>query len=160
MKTKYETIKFDTDQKEIVVALIEQHVAGVNSLFWLNVEPDVHGKDIHTGSIFWKAFSSRGPVIPKFTWVSASTSKSGNYQPAQLGLTHPTGNAVLQRLRDFNLTVSDDWMLQQDHPKRGLVFQLPREYDAGKVIDFGLSAIPVLSPFECDNKFCLHYPMK
>ena len=113
MKTKYEIIKFDTHQKEIVVALIEQHVAEVNSLFWLNVEPDVHGKDIHTGSIFWKAFSSRGPVIPKFTWVSASISKSGNYQQAQLGLTHPTGNAVLQRLRDFNLTVSDDWMLSK-----------------------------------------------
>tara|TARA_B100001250_G_scaffold360629_1_gene338208 strand:+ start:73 stop:552 length:480 start_codon:yes stop_codon:yes gene_type:complete len=159
MKTRYRTIQLSENTIETSVALINNHLYEPDSIFWVNIEPDVDEQNIHTGSIFWRAFSSRGPMIPKFTWVSASTSR-GNYQPAQVGLTHPTGNAVLGRLNDFKIETPKQWILQQDHPKRGLVIQLPDDYDAKNVIEFALSAIPVLSPFEFNNQFTLKYPIQ
>ncbi|HJM28134.1 MAG: hypothetical protein QF596_08950 [Acidimicrobiales bacterium] len=159
MKTRYETIELTTHENETCVDLIKDHLYDPISIFWVNIEPDVDRESVHTGSIFWRAFSSRGPVIPKFTWVSATTSKS-SYQHAQVGLTHPTGNAVLERLKDFHVEIPQGWILEQDHPKRGLVLQLPNQYDAQAVIDFALSSIPVLSPFEFDNRFLLKYPIQ
>ncbi len=159
MRTRYRTIQLSGTAIEAAVDLVKNRIYEQESIFWVNIEPDVDKDNIHTGSIFWKAFSSRGPMIPKFTWVSASTSR-GNYQPAQVGLAHPVGNAVLNRLEDFKIEIPEQWILQQDHPKRGLVIELPKDYDAKKIVEFALAAIPVVSPFEFDNQFILKYPIR
>tara|TARA_A100001388_G_scaffold73758_1_gene52284 strand:+ start:365 stop:790 length:426 start_codon:yes stop_codon:yes gene_type:complete len=125
-------------------------------IFWFNIEPDVDERSIHTGSIFWKAFSSRGPRIPQFTWTSA-TDRKGNYQPSEIGLTHPTGIAVLERIKSFQINIPDEWRLIQDHPKRGIVFQLPATYHSEEVVMFATSVIPVVSPFEFAGSFKLIY---
>jgi len=125
-------------------------------IFWFNIEPDVDERSIHTGSIFWKAFSSRGPRIPQFTWTSA-TDRKGNYQPSEIGLTHPTGIAVLERIKSFQINIPDEWRLIQDHPKRGIVFQLPATYHSEEVVMFATSVIPVVSPFEFEGSFKLIY---
>tara|TARA_B100000686_G_C16193368_1_gene666953 strand:- start:145 stop:624 length:480 start_codon:yes stop_codon:yes gene_type:complete len=157
MRTQYETLPLTEAMTEAAADLIRNHSFHPSSVFWVNIEPDVDKRDIHTGSIFWKAFSSRGPVIPRFTWVSATTSR-GSFVPAQIGLTHPTGNVALERLKNFDALIPKEWGLQQDHPKRGLVFQLPKKYDVDEVIGFALRSIPILSPFEFKNKFILFYP--
>ena len=113
-------------------------------------------KSAGAGSIFWKAFSSRGPRIPQFTWTSA-TDRKGNYQPSEIGLTHPTGIAVLERIKGFQINIPDEWRLIQDHPKRGIVFQLPATYDSEEVVMFATSVIPVVSPFEFAGSFKLIY---
>ena len=125
MRTQFRTLKFSPTTVGPVVELMNRYRYTSDSIFWFNIEPDVDERSIHTGSIFWKAFSSRGPRIPQFTWTSA-TDRKGNYQPSEIGLTHPTGIAVLERIKSFQINIPDEWRLIQDHPKRGIVFSCRR----------------------------------
>ncbi|MEC7715270.1 MAG: hypothetical protein VYC14_04900 [Actinomycetota bacterium] len=156
MRTQFRTLKFSPTTVGPVVELMNRYRYTSDSIFWFNIEPDVDERSIHTGSIFWKAFSSRGPRIPQFTWTSA-TDRKGNYQPSEIGLTHPTGIAVLERIKSFQINIPDEWRLIQDHPKRGIVFQLPATYDSEEVVMFATSVIPVVSPFEFAESFKLIY---
>ena len=156
MRTQFRTLKFSPTTVGPVVELMNRYRYTSDSIFWFNIEPDVDERSIHTGSIFWKAFSSRGPRIPQFTWTSA-TYRKGNYQPSEIWLTHPTGIAVLERIKGFQINIPDEWRLIQDHPKRGIVFQLPATYDSEEVVMFATSVIPVVSPFEFAGSFKLIY---
>ena len=156
MRRQFRTLKFSPTTVGPVVELMNRYRYTSDSIFWFNIEPDVDERSIHTGSIFWKAFSSRGPRIPQFTWTSA-TDRKGNYQPSEIGLTHPTGIAVLERIKSFQINIPDEWRLIQDHPKRGIVFQLPATYHSEEVVMFATSVIPVVSPFEFAGSFKLIY---
>ena len=156
MRTQFRTLKFSPTTVGPVVELMNRYRYTSDSIFWFNIEPDVDERSIHTGSIFWKAFSSRGPRIPQFTWTSA-TDRKGNYQPSESGLTHPTGIAVLERIKGFQINIPDEWRLIQDHPKRGIVFQLRATYDSDEVVMFATSVIPVVSPFKFAGSFKLIY---
>ena len=156
MRTQFRTLKFSPATVGPVIDLMDRYRYTSDSIFWFNIEPDVDQRSVHTGSIFWKAFSSRGPRIPQFTWTSA-TDRKGNFQPSEIGLTHPTGIAVLDRIKSFQINVPNEWQLIQDHPKRGIVFQLPETYDPEEVVVFATSVIPVDSPFEFEGSFKLIY---
>ena len=156
MRTQFRTLKFSPATVGPVIDLMDRYRYTSDSIFWFNIEPDVDQRSVHTGSIFWKAFSSRGPRIPQFTWTSA-TDRKGNFQPSEIGLTHPTGIAVLERIQSFQINVPNGWQLIQDHPKRGIVFQLPKTYDPEEVVVFATSVIPVVSPFEFAGSFKLIY---
>ena len=156
MRTQFRTLKFSPATVGPVIDLMDRYRYTSDSIFWFNIEPDVDQRSVHTGSIFWKAFSSRGPRIPQFTWTSA-TDRKGNFQPSEIGLTHPTGIAVLDRIKSFQINVPNEWQLIQDHPKRGIVFQLPATYDSEEVVMFATSVIPVVSPFKFAGSFKLIY---
>ena len=156
MRTQFRTLKFSPATVGPVIDLMDRYRYTSDSIFWFNIEPDVDQRSVHTGSIFWKAFSSRGPRIPQFTWTSA-TDRKGNFQPSEIGLTHPTGIAVLDRIKSFQINVPNEWQLIQDHPKRGIVFQLPETYDPEEVVVFATSVIPVVSRFEFEGSFKLIY---
>ena len=156
MRTQFRTLKFSPATVGPVIDLMDRYRYTSDSIFWFNIEPDVDQRSVHTGSIFWKAFSSRGPRIPQFTWTSA-TDRKGNFQPSEIGLTHPTGIAVLDRIKSFQINVPNEWQLIQDHPKRGIVFQLPATYVSEEVVMFATSVIPVVSPFEFAGSFKLIY---
>ena len=156
MRTQFRTLKFSPTTVGPVIDLMDRYRYTSDSIFWFNIEPDVDERSVHTGSIFWKAFSSRGPRIPQFTWTSA-TDRKGNFQPSEIGLTHPTGIAVLDRIKSFQINVPNEWQLIQDHPNRGIVFQLPETYDPEEVVEFATSVIPVVSPFEFEGSFKLIY---
>ena len=156
MRTQFRTLKFSPATVGPVIDLMDRYRYTSDSIFWFNIEPDVDQRSVHTGSIFWKAVSSRGPRIPQFTWTSA-TDRKGNFQPSEIGLTHPTGIAVLDRIKSFQINVPNEWQLIQDHPKRGIVFQLPGTYDPEEVVVFATSVIPVVSPFEFEGSFKLIY---
>ena len=156
MRTQFRTLKFSPATVGPVIDLMDRYRYTSDSIFWFNIEPDVDQRSVHTGSIFWKAFSSRGPRIPQFTWTSA-TDRKGNFQPSEIGLTHPTGIAVLDRIKSFQINVPNEWQLIQDHPKRGIVFQLPETYDPEEVVVCATSVIPVVSPFEFEGSFKLIY---
>ena len=156
MRTQFRTLKFSPTTVGLFIDLMDRYRYTSDSIFWFNIEPDVDQRSVHTGSIFWKAFSSRGPRIPQFTWTSA-TDRKGNFQPSEIGLTHPTGIAVLDRIKSFQINVPNEWQLIQDHPKRGIVFQLPETYDPEEVVVFATSVIPVVSPFEFEGSFKLIY---
>ena len=108
--------------------------------------------EVHQSSIFWRMFSSRGPIIPKFTWVP-SYEKKGQVVPAQIGITHPVGTKAIERLKDFEIEIPQGWILHQDHPKRGMVISLPEGCSQDQVVSFAVRTLEILSPFDFDGNY-------
>ncbi len=119
---------------------------------WVNIEPDIDQGEIHTGSLFWRMFSSRGPVIPKLTWVPAHTVR-GRRQHTQVGLSHATGANAIDRLGNAGVEIPSGWVTVQDHTRRGLLFALPDDQSPDVVVSLAVAAIRALSPFEFEDHY-------
>jgi hypothetical protein len=119
---------------------------------WVNIEPDVDESQIHTGSVFWRMFSSRGPVIPKLTWLPAHEVK-GRRRHTEVGLTHATGAEAVPRLERAGVSVPEGWVTVQDHTRRGILFAVPDGDDVRNVISLAVDAIAVLSPFDFEGYY-------
>ena len=61
-----------------------------------------------------------------------------------MGLQHATGPRVAWRLRDLGQPLPEGWKVTQDHPRRGLVAEVPFDADNRLVIDWLLRAATVV----------------
>ena len=152
MAIHFRTFEFTDQNYDKVIALLGGNHQVNQQNYWVNIEPAVEEDQVHSGSVFWKMFSSRGPVIPKFTWVP-SYEKKQQILPAQIGITHPVGTKAVQRLREFEVRIPSEWIVEQDHPKRGIVLSLPSSYSDEEVINLAVGSLRVLSPFDFYGKF-------
>lgn len=138
---------FGRDDVDLVTEQMTVLAAEADGHQWINIAPDVDSRDVHTGSWFWRALSSRGPVIPKVTWFPAHVVR-GRVEPAQVGVMHATGGDAVTRLADHGVVVPEGWVTVQDHTRRGMVFAVPPESDQSDVVEFAMRTVRVLSPFE------------
>jgi hypothetical protein len=86
---------------------------------WINVEPDLDDVDpraVRRPGIF----SSRGRAVPLSTFVAG-----GGQRPHQIGVEHGWGRNAAERLRDAGVAVPDGTRVVSDHPRRGLVLDVP-----------------------------------
>ena len=115
---------------------------------WLNLQPDVQYEDIpDTGPSLGRLFSARGPAVPLGSWVPARKRKRGA-EPASLGLQHAGGPKAMWRLRDGGLVLPAGWKVLADHPKRGLVLEVPDGASPQDTLDWLLQAAIKLTSFE------------
>ena len=118
---------------------------------WVNVEPQVDDDQrIEVPGIFaW--FSARGPQVPVGTFVPGN-----DRDPASVGLDHGTGRGAGDRLVAAGVVAPADWVLRQDHPKHGLVWELdPRNVDATAVARLlleGTEDSKTLSPLSSNKR--------
>jgi hypothetical protein len=103
------------------VGALERAVASVLTQpgAWINVEPDLEDVDpraVRRPGIF----SSRGRAVPLSTLVVGEGGR-----PHQLGVEHGSGRDAVERLRDAGVTVPDGTRVVSDHPRRGLVLNIP-----------------------------------
>ena len=92
---------------------------------WINFEPEVPDDTEVPGPGLFAFMSARGPSVPLATWVPAHANRRGRILPATLGLQHPSGTRAAARLAEKGLERPASWRVTQDHPKRGLVVQVP-----------------------------------
>ena len=152
MAIHFRTFEFtDQDYGEVTALLRGNHQVNQQN-YWVNIEPAVEEDQVHSSSVFWKMFSSRGPIIPKFTWVP-SYEKKQQIMPTQIGITHPVGTKAVHRLKEFEIEIPSEWTVEQDHPKRGIVLSLPSAYSDEEVINLAVGSLRVLSPFDFYGKF-------
>ncbi|MBT4186914.1 MAG: hypothetical protein HOE14_06845 [Gemmatimonadales bacterium] len=114
---------------------------------WVNIEPVVDDSArIEVPGIFaW--FSARGPQVPVGTFHSA-----GPDMPASVGLDHGTGRDAGDRLTAGGVEAPGDWVLKQDHPKTGLVWELhPQRVDAEAVVTLLLEGTSLLCPLAVEG---------
>ncbi|MBC8194424.1 MAG: hypothetical protein ISR43_00220 [Acidimicrobiia bacterium] len=114
---------------------------------WVNVEPVVDDSDrIEVPGIFaW--FSARGPQVPVGTFHSG-----GPEMPASVGLDHGTGRGAGDRLTAGGVDAPKGWVLKQDHPKTGLVWELhPQNVDAEAVATLLLEGTAFLCPLQVEG---------
>jgi hypothetical protein len=158
MAIRFQTLVFTEQEFGHVVDLLRDKQQTGTLSYWVNIEPDVEEGEVHTGSLFWKMFSSRGPMVPKFTWVPSSIKKQQQVQ-AQIGITHPVGASAIKRLRDFQIEIPSKWHVQQDHPKRGIVISLPDGYEEEEVVLLAIRALRALSPFDFSKEYRASIPL-
>ena len=144
------------DPADLVGALAE--VAGAPGS-WVNVEPDVDdsAKDDVPGIFQW--FSARGPQVPVGTFVAGS-----DRDRPSIGLDHGTGRGAGDRLGAAGITLAEPWLLRQDNPKRGLVWEYVAAGapPAGPVVDLLLQGTALFCPLPTDGRFrvAVHTPRR
>ncbi len=144
------------DPADLVEALGEVASAAGS---WVNVEPDVDDSARADVPGIFQWFSARGPQVPVGTFVAGS-----DRDRPSIGLDHGTGRGAGDRLAAAGITVSEPWLLRQDNPKRGLVW----EYGAAgvpparPVADVLLQGTALFCPLPTDGRFrvAVHTPRR
>lgn len=114
---------------------------------WLNLYPEVDEDEALavTPSAVGALFRAPGPPIPQATLIAPTEGRRGR-KPAQLGLTHGVGTAVMRRLAAEGLAKPEGWKVVQDHVRRGLVLRLDDPPDVVATVTFALQAGALLCP--------------
>ena len=157
-----ETFLVDATDPGGLVEVLDE-VAGAPGA-WVNVEPDVDDSLRTEVSGLFAWFSARGAQVPVGTFV-AGTSRD----VPSIGVDHGSGRGAGDRLREAGLSAPDGWLLRQDHPKRGLVWeaqhQEPRLIDQtglGPLAQFLMEATVLCCPLPTDGRFriSVHTPRR
>ncbi len=142
MALKHQLINFFAGEPEEVILAMEGLRERNDGKGWMNLVPWLPDQDFLEMSQLMKSFSrkflsSKGPEIPQLTWVPAydlkrrvksAKKKGGQSKPAQkvnsnLGVLHPKGRFASKQLAEAGISPPSNWILKQDHPKRGLIFE-------------------------------------
>ncbi len=115
---------------------------------WVNLHPLVDEDQIpkNTMGLFgW--LSASGPAVPQATWVPGPPMRRDPalHEPDSIGLQHPGGPKARFRLAELGCPVPDGWRIRSDHPRRGLVIELPDDTDPAEVVAWLLQAARVLA---------------
>jgi hypothetical protein len=133
-------IEFDPLEADEIVDHMEQMVRLRQG--WINFEPlipDDMEPPVSTPT-FTGLFSNRGPAIPLCTWTAPMVTKKSETGPQSLGIQHERGTRARARFEEVGLEVPAGWIVRSDHPKRGMVLELPWDTDVEMVLDWLLAA--------------------
>ena len=131
----------------VVTAMGEVATGGgwVNLQAVLDDDEDGEGPQAKQGRAgIFAMLSGRGPDVPVATWVPGTANRHGR-DPDSLGIQHGSGPRAVQRLADAGVTFPEGWRRLADHPKRGLVLELPDGADPATLLDWLFVACQVLA---------------
>jgi hypothetical protein len=143
-----EVVRFQRSHPDVVLAVLRDLSEHRNG--WVNIQavpPDADDDEPDAAPArpgLFGLFSGRGPAVPVSTWVPGATSPKGT-EPDSLGIQHGAGPKAARRLVEAGVTAPDDWTVLSDHPRRGLVVQLPPGTPPGALLDWLLRASDVLA---------------
>lgn len=113
---------------------------------WINLHPWVDDDDelptVAAGLIAW--LRARGPTVPEATFVPGEVRRRRT-DPHSIGIQHPSGPKARQSLAGKGIEIPEGWRVRSDHPRRGLVVELPDDVDVGDVLAWLLRASNALS---------------
>jgi hypothetical protein len=127
---------------EVMDHLAVERDGWVNLHPWLDDEVD-EAAGVSQSFLGW--LSARGPEHPEGTWVPGEQKRRGR-APDSIGLRHAGGAQARFKLADKGVPVPAGWIIKADHPKRGLVLELPDGTPPSAVIDWLLRAAAALTP--------------
>lgn len=141
-----EQIEFTAAEPGAVVAAVGELLAAGQG--WINLDPEVE-RDVAEAvrpSVVTSLFRAAGPPIPSITVVAPGTGRRA--RAPQLGISHGVGTGVMRRLAAEGQTRPEGWQVVQDHARRGLVIDLPREVAPAALVEWALNAATLLCPVE------------
>jgi hypothetical protein len=150
--TPPEVIEFDPDAPGLVVDQIRRLAQSHDG--WVNMQPIVDEQDVpqtSVGLLGW--ISAKGPAVPEATWVPGERKRSGAVTPDSIGLQHRGGPKARLTLADAGLPIPPGWRILSDHPKRGLVLELPGATDPEAIVDWLVRAAKTLSPIDLPDRW-------
>ncbi len=107
---------------------------------WINIEPIIaeeHEPPEPGPFAFLGGSTHKVPIV---TWMPGRHQSDGTTKPTTVGLQHAAGTHVAWKLRDLGLPLPATWKVTQDHPRRGLVAQVPADADNKEVMVWLLQA--------------------
>jgi hypothetical protein len=120
---------------------------------WVNMQPLVDEADVpqtSVGVLGW--ISAKGPAVPEATWVPGEPKRHG-VSPDSIGLQHRGGPKARFTLAAAGTPIPHGWKVLSDHPRRGLVLELPKETDPETVVQWLVRAAVVLSPMTLPDQW-------
>ena len=148
MAARYETeiLSVDGERPEPLVDAVAAVAAGGG---WVTIDPvvdDEQRSDV-PGIFAW--FSARGPQVPVGTFVAGS-----DRSPASGGIEHVTGRDAGDLRNEAGVGAPVAWLPRQDHPKRGLVWEVHSgDLDAEAVVDRLRRATALLCPLPHEGRW-------
>src|SRR5687768_2931767 len=127
----------DDDVTPVAAVVAELQRAGAG---WVNLDPAVAPADLPPPRGGLSALlSSRGPDVPRVTWVVAKPPGS-----ASVGIHHGAGSRARSVLAQFGLDVPPSVRVVQDHARRGLVAEVAGDQHT-PVLEWLVAAATALS---------------
>jgi hypothetical protein len=111
---------------------------------WINLIPDPTEDDSPVALGFFSLFGGGSSGVTMGTWIPPGHDRRGP-TPARVGITHLTGHRAAGRLAELGVAIPEQWRIEQDHPRRGLVLLLPPGEAHEAVLRWTLRAIGSLS---------------
>jgi len=112
---------------------------------WINLIPRITDENERPTSLgFWTLFSGGGTGITMCTWIPAGQDRRGS-KGSSLGISHVTGRRAVAQLA-LAVPIPETWVVEQDHPRRGLVLRLPTKETHEEVLEWALRAVAALTP--------------
>ena len=148
MANRYTTelLRVEVGESGLLVKVVAELAAGGG---WVNVEPAVDDEERADVPGIFSWFSARGPQVPVGTFVAGS-----DRSPASVGIEHGFGRKAAARLTEGQIVVPGTWVPRQDHPKRGLVWEInPHEVNAESVVELLLKATENLCLLPTDGQW-------
>lgn len=136
-------MEFTVDDLTQVVAHMAQLASTEDG--WINLIPKINDNGERPTSLaFFTLFSGGGGGVTMCTWVPGSHSRRRVIRP-RLGIAHGTGHRVFAELRSLAVPIPKSWFVEQDHPRRGLVLQVPSDESHEQALGWALRAVNVLT---------------
>lgn len=111
---------------------------------WINIEPVIEEENLPPEPGPFAFLGGSTHKVPVVTWMPATRQMNKEPKPTTVGLQHASGPRVRSRLREFGIPVPDGWRVTQDHPRRGLVAEVPADADNQAVLGWLLRAAAAL----------------
>jgi hypothetical protein len=146
-----ELIEFDRSAPAAVVGRMRELARSREG--WINMQPlleEEEAPEASSGLLGW--ISAKGPAIPEATWVPGEQKRRGVTKDS-IGLQHRGGPKARFTLAERGAPVPSGWKILADHPKRGLVVELPDGTDPAAVVDWLTTAATVLSPIALPDRW-------
>jgi hypothetical protein len=139
-----ERVAFAAGDISPVTAWMDRLAAAADG--WINVLPQVGDNDEKQTRLgFVAMFGGGNPGVTMFTWIPGRANRRRPV-PARLGIAHITFGRAVATLRSHGVDVPQGWTVKGDHPRRGLVLELPPGVPSGQVVAWALRAVEVLTP--------------
>ena len=108
---------------------------------WINLIPKISdGAEKSTSLGFFTLFGGGGTGVTMCTWIPGSHDQTGRNRPS-LGITHVTGHRAVGQLLTLGVSIPESWLVEQDHPRRGLVLRIPPTETPERVLAWALQAM-------------------
>ena len=136
-------MKFSIDELTQIVAYMARLTGAEDG--WINLIPRIIEEDERPTSLGFFTLLGGGAIgVTMCTWIPGSHNRRGLIRPS-LGITHVTGHRVFAELHSLAVPIPETWLVEQDHPRRGLVLRVPSNEPHEQVLVWALRAVGALS---------------
>jgi hypothetical protein len=151
--TRSRPVEFGFVAHDDAELLAQKNMVQMGGTGWINIEPVIDDQHLPAEPGPFAFLGGSTHQVPVITWMPGRRQDDRPAKPTTVGLQHASGPRVAWRLRDLGQPVPEGWKVTQDHPRRGLVAEVPADADNAAVIGWLLQAATSVSQVEMTGRW-------